>query len=109
MMGTETPRWSRPPKTLSAAVKRIETLEMAINWLNDDARSLREWGEKNAAEVGRLGRLITYRVKVGDVLALCPHANTETGKLTGNVYCSDCQEILVDNTQKRQFAQPEDK
>ena len=86
--------WKRPPKTLSAALKRIEVLESRLFWCQDENRSTAEWGRENAEEVNRLGRLLTYRAKVGDAIAICPHLNTEVGKISGNVYCSDCQEVL---------------
>jgi len=86
--------WTRPPKTLSAAIKRIEELQHSHRWASEEAVHAREWGEEGWREVSRLGRLINYRAKVGDAKASCPHANTEIGPLSGNTYCSDCQEIL---------------
>lgn len=93
-----TPRWKSPPKTLSAALKRIEVLEQNAYWIQSEIAGCREWGERGWAEVSRLGRLLTYRAKVGDANASRPHANTEIGKLSGNTYCSDCQEILAEGT-----------
>lgn len=90
------PKWATPPKTFSAALKRIEALQQNIHWLNDEVECSRRWGEQNAAEVGRLARLITYRASVGNATANCEHALTEVGKISGNTYCSDCREILQD-------------
>lgn len=90
------PRWKSPPKTLSAAMKRIEELQQSHQWASEEAVHAREWGLKGWDEVGRLGRLIDYRVKVNDATAACSHTNTEIGKLSGNTYCSDCQEILAE-------------
>lgn len=95
-MTTEVRRRKSPPKTMSAALKRIEELEQSAYWLQEEIAGCRRWGEENAEEAGRLRRLLTYRAKVGNAIAVCSHEHTEVGKLSGNVYCSDCQEILRD-------------
>ena len=92
--------WKSPPKTFSAALKRIDALELKLHYAEEDKRSSHEWGMQNAEEVGRLGRLLTYRAKVGDAAAHCLHSNTEVGKLSGNTYCSDCQEILLNGKEQ---------